>query len=274
METENFNLRNPKEAKERLIVALDVATKAAARKLVSDLHGEVSFFKVGYQLFLAEGMSFVRELIAQGNRVFLDLKMDDVEETIMLAVREMTKNKVSFLTIQGNTATARAAVRGRGQESRQESRQEPRQEPRPHILSVTLLTSLNDQDLRDLGLLGETNKKFASLDEYVDWRAEQALQAECDGLIAAGPSVSRLRAKHPQAIIVTPGVRLAGLSSDEHKRPTTPKDAIVAGSDYLVVGRPIRDAPERRAVARRIIDDIKHGLTERNGSLPPLAHAS
>ena len=101
METENLNLRNPKEAKERLIVALDVATKAAARKLVSDLHGEVSFFKVGYQLFLAEGMSFVRELIAQGNRVFLDLKVDDVEETIMLAVREMTKNKVSFLTIHG-----------------------------------------------------------------------------------------------------------------------------------------------------------------------------
>ena len=268
METENFNLRNPKEAKERLIVALDVATKAAARKLVSDLHGEVSFFKVGYQLFLAEGMSFVRELIAQGNRVFLDLKMDDVEETIMLAVREMTKNKVSFLTIQGNTATARAAVRGRGQA------EEPRQEPRPQILSVTLLTSLNDQDLRDLGLLGETNKKFTSLDEYVDWRAEQALEAECDGLIAAGPSVSRIRAKHPQAIIVTPGVRLAGLSSDEHKRPTTPKDAIVAGSDYLVVGRPIRDAPDRRAVARRIVDDIAHGLTERNGSLPPLAHAS
>ena len=189
METENFNLRNPKEAKERLIVALDVATKAAARKLVSDLHGEVSFFKVGYQLFLAEGMSFVRELIAQGNRVFLDLKVDDVEETIMLAVREMTKNKVSFLTIQGNTATARAAVRGRGQE--------PRQEPRPQILSVTLLTSLNDQDLRDLGILGGTNKKFTSLDEYVDWRAEQALQAECDGLIAAGPSVSRIRGQAP-----------------------------------------------------------------------------
>ncbi len=270
METENFNLRNPREAKERLIVALDVATKAEARKLVSDLQGEVSFFKVGYQLFLAEGMFFVRELIGQGNRVFLDLKMDDVEETIMLAVREMTKNKVSFLTIQGNTATARAAVRGRGQESRQE----PRQEPRPQILSVTLLTSLNDQDLRDLGLLGGTNKKFTSLDEYVDWRAEQALEAECDGLIAAGPSVSRIRAKHPQAIIVTPGVRLAGLSSDEHKRPTTPKDAIVAGSDYLVVGRPIRDAQERRAMARRIIDDIAHGLTERNGSLPPLARAS
>src|SRR5919109_2379575 len=138
---------------DRLIVALDVPSKAEARELVDELDGVVSFFKVGYQLFIAEGMAFVRELVGRGLRVFLDLKMDDVGETISLAVREIAKNKVDFLTIHGGAATARAAVAGRGDAAL------------PKILSVTLLTSMNQQDLADLGLLGQKGK-FAGLEEY------------------------------------------------------------------------------------------------------------
>jgi len=253
---ESFDISRPAEAKDRIIMALDVPTKEKALELVDELEGNVSFFKVGYQLFVAEGMSFVRELIKREKRVFLDLKMDDVGETITLAVEQIAKHNVSLLTVHGNGATARAALRGRGLSSQ------------PKILSLTLLTSLDTTDLRDLGLLGE-HAKCKTLGEYVDWRAEQAIAAECDGLIAAGENVARLRSKHSDTLIVTPGVRLQGSTTDDHKRPTTPYRAIAAGSDYLVVGRPIRDAgPGNRAeAARRIAEEIQHGLEERRKSI-------
>lgn len=247
------SVANPQAAKDRLIVALDVATTQEASRLVADLDGLVSFFKVGYQLFVARGMTCVRELIEAGKRVFLDLKMDDVEETIALAVREVSKSGASFLTVHGSGATARAALRGRGDA------------PSPKILSVTLLTSLGEADLMDLGLLG-SDKRFHTLDDYVDWRAEQAIAAGCDGLIAAGPSTARIRARHPEALIVTPGVRLRQTGTDDHKRPTTPRDAIAGGADYLVVGRPIRDAGDRRAMAERMIAEIEQGLAARKNT--------
>ena len=237
-------------AQDRLIVAIDVATEEEAWKLVSDVESRVSFFKVGYQFFVAAGMPFVLKLLEKGKRVFLDLKMDDVEETIALAVREIAKYPVSFLTVHGNGATARAAQAGRGDNTALK------------ILSVTLLTSLDTTDLRDLGILGR-DKKFKSLNAYVDWRADQALEAGCDGLITAGANVARLRKKHKDALIVTPGVRLPDTSTDDHKRPTTPQAAIAAGADYVVIGRPIRNTSNRLAMVDRVIEDIERGMSQR-----------
>ena len=249
---EPFAISEPAEAKDRIIMALDVASADSALQLVDELEGHISFFKVGYQLFVAEGMPFVRELIERDKRVFLDLKMDDVGETITLAVEEIAKHKVSLLTVHGNGATARAALKGRGSS------------PWPKILSLTLLTSLDTTDLRDLGLLG-THSQCKTLDEYVDWRAAQAILAECDGLIAAGGNVARLRSKYPDNLIITPGVRPKGSPTDDHKRSITPYRAIAAGADYLVVGRPIRDAPlgERAKAAQRITEEIHEGLAAR-----------
>ncbi|MEP7346976.1 MAG: orotidine 5'-phosphate decarboxylase / HUMPS family protein, partial [Gemmatimonadaceae bacterium] len=147
------------EARERLIVALDVPTRADALGMVSQLDGLVSFYKVGYQLFVAEGMPFVRELMERGLRVFLDLKMDDVDETITSAVREVARNHVHLLTLHGGAATIRAAVAGRGDAQL------------PKLLSVTLLSSLGEQDLIDFQMVGP-NARFRTLMEYILWRAE------------------------------------------------------------------------------------------------------
>jgi orotidine-5'-phosphate decarboxylase len=243
--------QSPPPAKDRLIVALDVATKDEALHLVDDLDGLVSFFKVGYQLFLAVGMDFVRELVRRRKNVFLDLKMDDVEETIFLAVGVIAREDVRFLTIHGSGATTRAALKGRGQSNH------------PKILSVTLLTSLNQQDLADLNILGPKGR-FADLDQYVEWRAEQAITAGSDGLIASGSSVGSLRKKFGNGpLIVCPGIRQATDATNDHKRPATAREAMAAGADYLVVGRPIRDASDRRAKADSIIEDIEAGMRER-----------
>lgn len=239
-----MELTNPGPG-ERLIVALDVSTKAEARKLVGSLDGVASFYKVGYQLFVAEGMSYVRELIDRGLKVFLDLKMDDVGETITSAVREIARNEVHLLTLQGIGAAARAAVAGRGSATY------------PKILSVTLLSSMNEHDLADLRLVGP-GCRFATLMDYVRWRAEQAITAGCDGLIASGASIGEVRAHVGAApLIVCPGIRPSGNSADDHKRTATPGAAITAGADYLVVGRPIRLAADPIAVAREIIEEIE-----------------
>ena len=247
--------KSNESARDRIIVALDVADRDRALQLVDELEDHVSFFKVGYQLFVAEGMPFVDELVARNKRVFLDLKMDDVGATIALAVEAIAKHDVHFLTVHGNGATARAALRGRGQSNA----------TLPHILSLTLLTSLDSTDLRDLGVIGE-HAKCRSLNEYVDWRAEQAIDAGCDGLIAAGENVERLRSQYPDTLIVTPGVRLQNGDTDDHKRPTTPSQAIAHGADYLVIGRPIRDAAsgERLDLVKRITREIDLGIEERN----------
>lgn len=242
----------PKEPQDRLIVALDVPTKKEAKDLVSTLDGLVSFYKVGYQLFVAEGMEVVQALMDRGNRVFLDLKMDDVEETIQLAVKEVARRAVSFLTIHGNGATVRAALNGRGQEEK------------PKILSVTALTSLDDSDLRDLGLVG-SDKPSHDIAGYVKKRAKAAMEAGVDGLITAGENVAQLREDHPSAIIVTPGVRLPSQSRDDHKRSTTPEQAIANGADYIVVGRPIRNAQDQAEAAHEFIAAIGKGAAEWSG---------
>ena len=235
----------------RLIVALDVPSLEEARIYLDDLDGVVRFYKIGLELFLAVNREFLEEILARQCRIFLDLKMNDIDETVRRAVNLAADLGVDFLTILGNHATANAAVRGRSD--------------RPlKILTVPLLSSWGEKDLQELGLLPSDKgdgARFATLDDYVLWRADMAMAQGCDGLIASGKYVKIFRDRFGKnAIIVSPGVRPVGHDTHEHQRSLTPFDAIKAGADYLVVGRPIRDAGNRREAAQRIQDDMASGL--------------
>jgi orotidine-5'-phosphate decarboxylase len=238
----------PSNPEQRLIVALDFSDLEQARRCVDELEGVVSFYKIGLELFLASTVEFLNELRQRQCRIFLDLKMHDVDETIRRAVANAAKLGVDFLTIHGNSTTVKAACAGKGSH-------------RLKILAVPLLSSWNEQDLQELFLVGPIqgfNPRFNSLDDYVFWRADQALDQGCDGLIASGEYVHKLRARFQErAIIVSPAIRPSGSSANEHKRSLTPSEAIQSGADYLVVGRPIRDAKQRREAAQRIIAEIE-----------------
>jgi len=239
---------------QRLIVALDVSSIKEARNYIDDLDGVVWFYKIGLELFLAVNREFIDEMRARQCRIFLDLKMNDIDETVRRAVNLAADLGVDFLTILGNHATANAAVRGRGD--------------RPiKILTVPLLSSWGEKDLQELGLLHNDKgdgARFATLDAYVLWRAEMAMAHGCDGLIASGKYVKIFRDRFGEnAIIVSPGVRPTGHDTHEHQRSLTPFEAIQAGADYLVVGRPIRDAGNRRETVQRIQDDMASALRAR-----------
>lgn len=226
---------------ERLIFALDVGDEAAAKKLVKKLDGVVSFFKVGMQLQLGTGLRLVNWLLDNKKKVFLDLKYYDVPETVKRAVNEVAKTGVSFLTIHGDSAIIKAAVEGRGNSDL-------------GLLAVTILTSLDATGLRELGFSG-------SMEELVLYRAKQAHKLGCDGVIASGREITAIRrAISRELLIVTPGIRPASFGVDDHKRSVTPKQAIEAGADYIVVGRPIRDAKNPRAVAEEIINEMAGGM--------------
>ena len=232
----------------RLIVALDFEGRDPALRLADRLGDLVSFYKVGWQLFIGAGFPFVRELGRRGKKVFLDVKMDDIEATVEAAVRNM-KDEVDLLTLHGTGATVRAARAGRAGRAR------------PRFLMVTALSSVDSADLgtmsADPGL---------DIDDYALRKAREALDAGCDGLIASGSSVGRLRAAFPgrHFLVVAPGIRPSGTGTDDHKRTLTPKEAVCAGADYLVVGRPVRNAPDPAASAARIIDEIAAGAALRS----------
>ena len=219
--------------------------------MCDDLEGVVSFYKIGLELFLASTGDFLNELRQRHCRIFLDLKMHDVDETIRRAVANASKLGAEFLTIHGNSATLKAACSGKGNQELK-------------ILAVPLLSSWNEQDLQELLLLGPIpnfTPRFNSLDDYVFWRADQAMSQGCDGLIASGEYVRKLRDRfHDRAVIVSPAIRPSGSSTDEHKRSLTPAEAIQNGADYLVVGRPIRDAENRRTAAQHIISEMEKAL--------------
>jgi orotidine-5'-phosphate decarboxylase len=240
-------LLTPSEtAADRLIVALDVPGASEAFALMDDLGDDVAFYKVGLELFVAAGADVVRELRSRGKRVFLDLKIDDISETITRTVAEIARQGVQLTTIQGSPATVRAAVRGREGSTA------------PRLLFVTLLSSLNADDLTAMRLMG-AGAPFATVSEDVAWRGRSAIAAGADGLIASGSAIGELRAVvGPGPLIVSPGIRPGGSSDNDHKRSATPGSAIAAGADYLVVGRPVRDAAggDRRGVVRRLIDEI------------------
>lgn len=228
------------QAKDRLIVALDVRDIAAARAVVNELDGVADFFKVGLTLQLAAGVEdFIRELIKNGKRVFLDYKYYDISETLKKTVARASELGVSFLTIHGPSVLIRAAVEGKGSSDLK-------------LFTVTVLTSLDAGDIAEMGYTNHTPGQL------VLFRAKKALDAGCDGVIASGLEAKQIKAlSASKLLVITPGIRPDGYPEDDQKRKTTPADAVSAGADYLVVGRPITGAKDMRAAAQEILDQMQ-----------------
>jgi orotidine-5'-phosphate decarboxylase len=231
--------------RERLIVALDVPDVAQADRLVDRLGDAAVFYKIGMQLQFNGGLDYARRLVDQGKKVFLDSKLYDIDETVALAVANIARMGVSFLTIHGVGATVRAAVRGRG-------------DGPLRLLAVTALTSLDAGDLAELGIAGPVG-------DYVVRRAQNAAAAGCDGVIASGQEASRIRdVAGDRLLIVTPGIRSAGSAHHDQKRVATPAAAIAAGADYLVVGREVTQSSDPAAAAENVVRQIEAGLERLN----------
>jgi orotidine-5'-phosphate decarboxylase len=224
------------QPRERLIVALDVSSVDEARSMVARLGDAVSFYKIGYQLGFAGGLDYARVLADAGKRVFLDLKLHDIGNTVAKGVQSVARLGASFLTVHAYPQTMQAAVAAREGDLR--------------ILAVTVLTSYNDRDLKDAGYL-------ATVRDLVAGRAAQARDLGVDGIVCSAEEASALRPiVGPKMALVTPGIRPAGADSGDQKRIMTPAAAIAAGADYLVVGRPILGAADPRAASQSIIAEI------------------
>lgn len=229
----NSDLRSAKPiaARDRLIVALDVAAPDQARALVATLGDAVTFYKVGLELFMHPGcFDLVEWLVRQGKRVFVDLKFFDVPETVRGAVRGLRNRGVTFATVHGNQAILEAAGAEKGDLK---------------ILAVTVLTSLDRGDLDDLGFQCDVADLVLS-------RARRALAAGCDGVISSGLEAPMLKRELGERIlVVTPGIRpVENRPADDQKRTVDVAQAFANGADYIVVGRPIRAAPDPRAAAQ------------------------
>jgi len=221
---------------DRLIVALDLPDADRARGLVARLGDSVSFYKVGLGLLAGGGLDLARELKAQGSRVFLDLKLFDIGATVEAAVRGIDGLGIDFLTVHGDPQVVAAAARGRG-------------DAPLRILAVTILTSLDRADLDGMLIAP------GDLADLTVERARRALGAGADGVIASPREAAAIRAL-PGAqgrLIVTPGVRPTGSAADDQKRTATPAEAIRAGADHIVVGRPVTAAPDPADAVRAII---------------------
>ena len=223
--------------KNRLIIALDVASATEARALVGQLGDSASFYKVGMELYAAAGMEFVRELIDSGKQVFLDMKFYDIPETVKRAAAQVASAGVQLLTVHGSAPVMQAAVEGRGSGSLR-------------LLAVTVLTSFDREDLADLGYPCE-------ISDLVALRVRKAMDAHIDGIVCSPLEVASVRRQTgPGAILVTPGVRSAGASAGDQKRVATPAEAIGHGADYLVIGREVTRAEDPAGAVRRILSEI------------------
>jgi orotidine-5'-phosphate decarboxylase len=224
------------EPRERLIVALDVSSVEAAQAMVARLGDTVSFYKIGYQLAFAGGLGYAPALVAAGKRVFLDLKLHDIGNTVAEGVRSVSRLGATFLTVHAYPQTMKAAVEAR--------------EGGLHILAVTVLTSYDDADLAAAGY-------DFTVPELVAERAAQARDIGVDGLVCAAEEVHNVRAIVGDKVrLVTPGIRPAGAEAGDQKRIMTPSSAIAAGADYLVVGRPLIAAADPKAAAAAIVEEI------------------
>jgi orotidine-5'-phosphate decarboxylase len=224
-------------ARDRLIVALDVSSVAQAEAMVGKLGDAVSFYKIGYQLAFAGGFAFADRLIRANKRVFLDLKLHDIGNTVGKGVESVAKLGATFLTVHAYPQTMHAAVDARKGSSLK-------------ILGVTVLTSYDDADLAAAGY-------DFTVSELVAERAAQARDIGVDGLVCSAAEAANLRGIISSGmVLVTPGIRPADTEKGDQKRVMTPADAIAAGADYLVVGRPIVAAPDPKAAAEAIVAEI------------------
>jgi len=231
--------------KDRLIVALDVPNATQARQVVQTLGESVTTYKIGKQLFTAEGPEFVRELVTSGRKVFLDLKFHDIPNTVAAAVRAAADLGVTMLNVHasGGSKMMCAAVEAAAQS-----------ETKPLVLAVTVLTSLSDADLLEIGISGGTLHQVLRL-------AALARNAGCGGVVASSREAKELRREMGEGFaIVTPGVRPAGSTAGDQSRILTPAQAIAAGADYLVVGRPILGAADRAQAANDIVAEIEQAM--------------
>src|SRR3981081_2535541 len=232
--------RSAGEPHQRLIIALDVSTAAAAQKIVAAVGDSALTYKVGMQLYTAEGPQVVRDLVASGRPVFLDLKYHDIPNTVVAAVREAAQLGVSMLTVHatGGGKMLRAAVEA------------ARSSPGLLVLAVTVLTSMDESDLETIGIhaaVADTVVRFATV----------ALAGGCQGVVASAREASRLRTElGDDFAIVTPGVRPAGSGHADQVRVVTPAEAIAAGASHIVVGRPITEAADPAAEARAILGQM------------------
>jgi orotidine-5'-phosphate decarboxylase len=234
------------KSEDRLIVALDVSSAAAAQKIVTALGDSIHIYKVGMQLYTAEGPQVLRDLVDSGRRVFLDLKYHDIPNTVASAVREAAQLGVSMLTVHasGGEKMLRAAAEA--------SRILAGVHARPlQILAVTVLTSMDESDLHQTGVSGTLLDQVLRL-------ASTALDAGCAGVVSSAREVNALRTKLGQDfLIVNPGVRPAGSDHGDQARVVTPAEAIQAGATHIVVGRPITAAKDPAAAARGIQQEIR-----------------
>jgi len=225
-----------------IIIALDFDSPGEARSLIRLLGDQAGFYKVGLELFTAAGPDFVRELVASGKRVFLDLKFFDIGETVKRATEQVSRLGASFLTIHGSPQVMRAAHAGR-------------ESSLLRLLAVTVLTSLDDDDLLEAGYQ-------CGVRDLVHLVVRKALETGIDGVIASPREAVSLRAQAgPDLILVSPGVRSRGASPGDQKRTATPAEALEAGADYLVIGRQVTRAADPAGAVSQIREEIRFALT-------------
>ncbi len=229
------------DARQHLIVALDVSSAAAARKIVAAVGDSASTYKVGMQLYTAEGPQIVRELVASGRRIFLDLKYHDIPSTVASAVREAAKLGVSMLTIHasGGSKMLRGAVEAAASVN-----------PELMVLGVTVLTSMDEYDLEEAGARDRILDQVLRL-------AELAIRSGCQGIVTSARETAQVRSRlgHKFAI-VNPGIRPTGADRGDQSRVVTPAEAIAAGATHIVVGRPITEAANPAAEAKKILQEM------------------
>jgi orotidine-5'-phosphate decarboxylase len=241
----------PVKIGERIIVALDVPTADEARAIVAEIGDAVGAFKVGMQLFTSAGPAVVRELTDAGHRIFLDLKYHDIPNTVAAAGVEACKMRVWMFNVHatGGTEMMRQTVEAVDRYS------ESVRTRRPIIIGVTVLTSSDDQTLAETGIQSEVSEQVSRL-------ASLAFEAGLDGVVASPREVSIIRqaVNDPRFITVTPGIRGADATSDDQRRVTTIGEALAGGSNYVVIGRPILSAADRRAAVEKLVEEARqHG---------------